>query len=108
MTRGAQYACVLAGLLLCLALATLGIGSHETLRTPVPAGDSAIGAVPAADAAAPSSRPRPTASIVPEGVAVLLATIIWTVSMALLSASRIHDPLRRALSTLSRRRTVPS
>lgn len=64
-------------------------------------------AAPAADATPPTPKPPSKGTTVPEGVAVLLVTIIWTVSTALLSTPRRHNSLRRALTILSRRRTSP-
>jgi len=46
----------------------------------------------------------PTA-IVPEGVAVLLVTVVWTAGRALLSSKFGSGAPRRTLTTLGRRRS---
>jgi hypothetical protein len=109
MTRRRQYACVLAGLLVCLALTGRLVGSPEPVRKAAPAGGDDIPFptwdVPTWDAKSSSPRPRAPASIVPEGVAVLLVTVIWTAGRALLSGWRGHDSVRRVLTALSRPRS---
>ena len=104
MTRRGQHACVLAGLLICLALAIGFVGSPHPVRKTQPAGGDDI-PFPAWDVPiweAKTSRPRPRvpASIVPEGVAVLLVTVIWTACRAFLSGRLGHHSMRRALTTL--------
>ena len=97
MTRRGQYACVLAGLLICLTL-TLGfVGSPQPARKAQPAGGDDI-PFPTWDA--PSPRHRVPASMVPEGVAVLLVTVIWTACRALLSGRPGYHPMRRVLTML--------
>jgi hypothetical protein len=90
MTRRGQHACVLAGLLICLALAIGFVGSPHPVRKTQPAGGDDIPFpawdVPIWEAKTSSPRPRVPASMVPEGVAVLLVTVIWTACRALLSA----------------------
>jgi hypothetical protein len=89
MTRRGQYACVLAGLLICLAL-TIGFGgSRQPVRKPQPAGGDDI----------PFPTWEPT-SIVPEGVAVLVVAIIWTAGRALLSGRLGHHLVRHVPGTL--------
>jgi len=109
MTRGGQDACVLAGLLICLAL-TIGLaGSPPRAPKPSPAGGDDIPFptwdVPTRDATSSSAHPRVPATIVPEGVAVLLLTVIWTACRALLAGWLGQDSLRGALAALSRRRS---
>ena len=107
MTRRGQHACVLAGLLICLALAIGFVGSPHPVRKTQPAGGDDIPFptfptwdVPTSEAKTSSPRPRVPASMVPEGVAVLLVTVIWTACRALLSGRLGHHPMRRALTTL--------
>jgi len=109
MTPRLQYASVLAGLLVCLAL-TIGLaGSPPPVPKPAPAGgdDHPFPAwdVPTPDAKSPGAHPRVPAAIVPEGVAVLLLTIIWTACRALLSGRLGLDALRRVVASLSHRRS---
>jgi hypothetical protein len=104
MTRRGQYACVLAGLLICLTL-TLGfVGSPQPARKAQPAGGDDIPFptwdVPTWNAKTSSPRPRVPASMVPEGVAVLLVTVIWTACRALLSGRLEYHPMRRVLTML--------
>ena len=109
MTRRRQYACVLAGLLVCLALTGRLVGSPEPVRKAAPAGGDDIPFptwdVPTRDTKSSSPRPRAPASTVPEGVAVLLVTVIWTAGRAILSGWRGHDSGRRVLTALSRPRS---
>jgi hypothetical protein len=109
MTRRGQYACVLAGLLVCLALTGRLVGSPEPVRKAAPAGGDDIPFptwdVPTWDVKSSSPRPRAPASIVPEGVAVLLVTVLWTAGRALLSGWRRHDSVWRVLTALSRPRS---
>ncbi len=90
MTRRAQHACVLAGLLSCLALTIGFVGSPQPVRKPAPAGGDDI----------PFPTQRVPASIVPEGVAVLVVTVIWTACRGLLTGRLGHHPVRRVLTTL--------
>jgi hypothetical protein len=109
MTRGGQDACVLAGLLICLALTIGFAGSPPPAPKPSPAGGDDIPFpswdVPTRDTTSSSADPRVPATIVPEGVAVLLLTVIWTAGRTLLSGWLGQDSLRRALAALSRRRS---
>src|SRR5947209_17728135 len=102
MTRRGQHACVLAGLLICLALAIGFVGSPHPVRKTQPAGGDDIPfpawAVPIWEANTSSPRPRVPASMVPEGVAVLLVTVIWTACRAPLSGRLRPPPLRRSLT----------
>ena len=104
MTRRGQHACVLAGLLICLALAIGFVGSPHPVRKTQPAGGDDIPFpawdVPIWEAKTSSPRPRVPASMVPEGVAVLLVTVIWTACRTLLSGRLGHHPMRRVLTTL--------
>jgi len=109
VTPREQYASVLAGLLICLAL-TVGLaGSPPPVPKPTPAGGDDIPIptwdIPTPDAKSPGARPRVPTSIVPEGVAVLLLTIIWTACRALLSGRLGLDSFRRGAASLSHRRS---
>jgi len=109
VTRSGQYACVLGGLLICLALTIGFVGSPPPVPKPSPAGGDDIPFptwdVPTWDAKSSSARPRVPATIVPEGMAVLLLTVVWTAGCALLSGRLGQDSLRRVLAALSRRRS---
>jgi hypothetical protein len=109
VTRSGQYACVLAGLLICLALTIGFVGSPPPVPKPPPAGGDDIPFptwdVPTWDAKSSSARPRVPTTIVPEGVAVLLLTVIWTACRMLLSGRLAQGALRRFAATLSRRRS---
>jgi hypothetical protein len=109
MTRRGQYACVLAGLLVCLALTVGFVGSPQPARkAPISGGDDIpfpTRDVPTWDTKTSSARPRVPAAVVPEGVAVLLVMVIWTACRAVLSGRLGHHPVRRMLTTLSRRRS---
>ena len=109
MTRRGQHACVLAGLLVCLALTGGLVGSRGPVRPTVTAGGDDIPFptwdVPTRDTKSSSPRQRVPASIVPEGVAVLLATVVWTACRALLSGRLRLEPVRRVLATLTRPRS---
>ena len=98
MTRQGQYGCVLAALLACLALTIGFVGGSPP--APAPAGGDDIWGSKSS-----SARPRVPASNVPEGVAVLLVTVIWTACRSLLSGRVGPDSLRRAVTTFSRRRS---
>jgi hypothetical protein len=109
MSSRVQYASVLAGLLICLAL-TIGLaGSPPPIQRPAPAGGDDLPFptwdVPTPDAKSPGGRPRVPASVVPEGVAVLLLTIIWTACRTLLSGRLRLDSFRRVVTLLSHRRS---
>ena len=109
MRLAGQAACVLAGLLICLAL-TIGLaGSPQPAPKPSPAGGDDIPFptwdVPTSDATSLGGHPRVPVTIVPEGVAVLLLTIIWTAGRALLSGWLEHVSSWRALVSASRRRS---
>jgi len=104
-----QAACVLAGLLICLALTLALAGPPQTAPKSSPAGGDDIPFptwdVPASAASSPGGHPRVPATIVPEGVAVLLLTIIWTACRVLLSGWLAHLASWRALVSASRRRS---
>jgi hypothetical protein len=109
MRLAGQAACVLAGLLICLAL-TIGLaGSPPPAPKPSPSGGDDIPFptwdVPTSDATSPGGHPRVPVTIVPEGVAVLLLTIIWTACRALLSAWLEQVSSWRALVSACRRRS---
>lgn len=108
MTRGGQYAYVLAGLLICLALTTVQVRPPQPVAKTAPTGGDDL-PFPTRDGPtwhAQSAGTRPPASIVPEGLAVLLVTVIWAACRALLAWRPGHDFARRVLPTLSRRRSV--
>jgi hypothetical protein len=75
MTRRRQYALVFVALSICMALALGYLVSPQ----PFPTSD-----VPTWQAKSPVSRPRVPETIVPEGLAVLLVTILWTACRAFL------------------------
>jgi hypothetical protein len=108
MTRRGQYACVLAGLLICLALTIGFAGSRQPVRKAQPAGGDDIPFptwdAPAWNVKTSSPRPQVPTSIVPEGVAVLVVAIIWTAGRALLSGRLGHHLVRRVPGTLFRSR----
>ena len=109
MTPRLQYASVLAGLLMCLLL-TIGLaGSLRPVPKPGPPGGDDLPFptwdVPTPDAKSPVARPRVPASSVPEGVAVLLLTVIWTAWRAVLSGRLGLDSFRRLVASLSHRRS---
>ena len=105
MTPRVQYVSVLAGLLVSLAL-TIGLaGSPLPVPRPARAGGDPTWDVPTPDAKSPRARPRRPASLVPEGVAVLLLTIIWTAYRALLSGRLGLDAFRRVVASPSHRRS---
>ena len=109
MTVQGQYSCVLAALLVCLALTIGFVGAHPAAAKPAPAGGDDIPFptwdVPTWDAKSSSARPRVPTAIVPEGVAVLLVTVVWTAGRALLSSKLGSSALRRTLTTMGRRRS---
>ena len=109
MTVQGQYCCVLAALLVCP-------GSDDRLRRrpppaakPAPAGGDDIPFptwdVPTWAPKSSSARPRVPTAVVPEGVAVLLVTVVWTAGRALLSSKLGSSALRRTLTTVGRRRS---
>jgi len=100
LTRRLQYAIVLVGLSICLTLTLCFAGSPQPAPKAQPAGGDDI-----RDAKSPVSRPRVPATIVPEGVVVLLITILWTACRAVLEGSRGDNPFKRALTVMSRRRS---
>ena len=109
MTRRLQYVNVLAALSICLAL-TLGFaGSPKPAPKAQPAGGDDIPFptwdVPMSDTKSSAARPRVPAAIVPEGVAVLLITILWTACRVVVEGWRGHNPFRRALTLMSRPRS---
>lgn len=109
MTRRLQYVIVLAALSTCLAL-TLGFaGTPHPAPKPQPAGGDDIPFptwdVPMWDTKSSAARPRVSATIAPEGVAVLLITILWTACRAVLEGGRRDNPFRRALTLMSRPRS---
>jgi hypothetical protein len=109
MTVQGQYGCVLAALLVCLALTIGFVGAPPPAVKPAPAGGDDIPFptwdVPTWDPKGSSARPRVPTAIVPEGVAVLLVTVVWTAGRALLSSKLGSSALRRTLTTLGRRRS---
>jgi len=106
MTVQGQYGCVLAALLICLALTIGFVGAPPPAAKPAPAGGAEIPFptwdVPTWDPKSSSARPTAT---VPEGVAVLIVTVVWTAGRALLSSTLGSSALRRTLPTLGRRRS---
>lgn len=106
MTLQGQYGLVLAGLLICLALTIGLVQPPPPVPQASPAGGDDIPVptldVPAWDSKVSSARPRVPNSMVPEGVAVLVVTVIWTACRGLLSGKLGHRALRRAV-TISRR-----
>jgi len=109
MTPRAQYASVLAGLLICLALTITLAGVPTPVSKPAPAGGDDLPFptrdVPTLDAKSLGAHPRGPAATVPEGVAVLLLTIMWTAGRALLSGRLGLDSFRRIAASLSHRRS---
>ena len=109
MTVRAQYACVLAALLVCLALTIGFVGPPPPAAKPAPSGGDDIPFptwdVPTWDPKSSSARPQVPTAIVPEGVAVLLVTVAWTAGRALLSSKLGSSALRRTLTTLGRRQS---
>ena len=109
MTRRGQYACVLAGLLICLALTIGFVGGPHPVKKAQPAGGDDIPFptwdVPVWDVKSSTPRSRGPASIVPEGVAVLLVTVIWTACRVVLSGRTGHQPMKRMLASLGRGRS---
>jgi hypothetical protein len=109
VTRRLQCAIVLAALSICLPL-TLGFaGSPQPAPKAQPAGGDDIPFptwdVSMWDTESSASRPRVPATIVPEGVVVLLITILWTACRAVLEGLRGDNPFKRALILMSRRRS---
>jgi hypothetical protein len=109
VTRRGQYGCVLAALLVCLAFTIGFVGGPPPAHRPAPAGGDDLPFptwdVPTWHPKSSSARPRvPTASV-PEGVAVLLTTVMWTAGRALLSGTFGSSTLRRTLTSLGRRRS---
>jgi hypothetical protein len=110
MKAARQAVCVLGGLLICLAL-TIGLaGSPPPAPRPAPAGGDDIPFptwdVPTSSATSSGGHPRVAAAIVPEGVAVLILTIMWTACRALLSGWLGHVSCWRAPLGASRRRSL--
>ena len=109
MTVQAQYACVLAALLACLPLTIGFVGPPPPAAKPAPSGGDDIPFptwdVPTWDPKSSSARPQVPTAIVPEGVAVLLVTVVWTAGRALLSSKLGSSALRRTLTTLGRRQS---
>jgi hypothetical protein len=109
MTVQGQYGCVLAAPLVCLALTIGFVGARPPAAKPAPAGGDDIPFptwdVPTWDPKGSSARPRVPTAIVPEGVAVLLVTVVWTAGRALMSSKLGSSALRRTLATLGRRRS---
>jgi len=109
MTRRGQYGCVLAALLICLALTIGLVGAPPPAPRPAPAGGDDIPFptwdVPTWDPKGSSARPRVPTSTVPEGVAVLIATVVWTAGRTLLSGTLGPSSLRRTLTFFGRRRS---
>jgi hypothetical protein len=109
MTRQGQYGSVLAALLVCLALTIGFVGGPPPAPKPAPAGGDDIPFptwdVPTWGPKSSSARSRVPTAIVPEGVAVLVVTVMWTAGRALLSGKLGSNTLRRTLTTLGRRRS---
>jgi hypothetical protein len=109
MTVQGQYGCVLAALLVCLVLTIGLVGAPPPAAKPAPAGGDDIPFptwdVPTWDPKSSSARPRVPTAIVPEGVAVLLVTVVWTAGRALLSSKLGSGAPRRTLTTLGHRRS---
>jgi hypothetical protein len=109
MTVQGQYGCVLAALLVCLVLTIGFVGAPQPAAKPAPAGGDDIPFptwdVPTWAPKRSSARPRVPTAIVPEGVAVLLVTVVWTAGRTLLSSKLGSSALRRTLTTLGRRRS---
>jgi hypothetical protein len=112
MTARVQHVSVLAALLICLALTIGLVGSPPPVPKPAPAGGDDIPFQtwdrPTPDAKSPGARPRGPASIVPEGVAVLLLMIIWTACRALLSGRLGLDAFRRVVASPSHEMAMTS
>jgi hypothetical protein len=109
VTRRLQYATVLVALSICLAI-TLGLaGAPQPAPKAQPAGGDDIPFptwdVPMWDAKSSAARPRVPATIVPEGVVVLVITILWTAGRAVSEGLRGDNPFKRALTLMSRRRS---
>jgi hypothetical protein len=104
MTVQGQYGCVLAALLVCLVLTIGFVGAPPPAAKPAPAGGDDI-PFPTWDPKSSSVRSRVPTAVVPEGVAVLLVTVVWTAGRALLSSKLGSSALRRTLTTLGRRRS---
>jgi hypothetical protein len=108
MTRRSQYGCVLAALLICLAVTVVHLAASTPVPRPVPAGGDDIpfptSDVPTWDRKSSSARSRTPASIVPEGVAMLLATVVWTAARGLLAGRVNPSSSRQSLTTLGHRR----
>lgn len=109
MTRRLQYVIVLAALAICLAL-TLGFaGSPQPAPKAQPAGGDDIPLstwdVPMWDTQSSAARPRMPTAIVPEGVAALLITILWTACRAVVEGRRGQNPFRRSVALMSRPRS---
>jgi hypothetical protein len=109
MTRRLQYVIVLAALSICLALTLDFAGSPQPTPKAQPAGGDDIPFptwdVPMWNTQSSTARPRVPAAIVPEGVAVLLITILWTACRAVVEGRRGHNPFRRSVALMSRPRS---
>lgn len=107
MTLRAQYGCVLAGLLICLVLTT--VGSPPPVSRPSPVGGDDVPLptwdIPTSTPKSASGRPQVPTSTIPEGVAALFVTAIWTACRGLLAGRRGPGSLRHILPTFSRRRS---
>ena len=109
MTLRGQYACVLAALLVCLAVTIGLVGAPRSAPRPSLAGEEEIPFgtrdVQAWDRKSSSARPRVPTSIVPEGVAVLVLTVVWTAGRLVLPSKLGLGALRRPLVFFGRRRS---
>ena len=109
MKPARQAACVLGGLLIALALTIALAGPPRIAPKSSPAGGHNVPVptwdVPTSAATSPGGHPRTAATIVPEGVAVLLLTIIWTACRALRSGWLERVASWRALASASGRRS---
>jgi hypothetical protein len=109
MTLRGQYACVLAALLICLALTIGLVGAPRSAprRSPAWGDDIPLSTrdVQAWDPKSSSAHSRVPNSIVPEGVAVLILTVVWTAGRLVLPSKLGLGALRRPVVSFGRRRS---